>query len=136
MGDSGSLTIGAILSVLTIQLIETPTDFLHPVFKNISTPIFAIAILSFPLLDTLRVFVSRTLKGKSPLTADRNHLHHKLQDKGYGHKRVVFVIYFFSVTIAAIAAFLPTPYPTVTFGACALTSLAFILFAVYPRKTK
>jgi UDP-N-acetylmuramyl pentapeptide phosphotransferase/UDP-N-acetylglucosamine-1-phosphate transferase len=136
MGDSGSLTIGAILSVLTIQLIETPTDFLPPLLSNISTPIFAIAVLSFPLLDTLRVFISRSLKGKSPLTADRNHLHHKLQDKGYGHKKVVFLIYMFNITIASIAAFLPTRFATITFGVCALASVLFIVFAVYPRPKK
>lgn len=134
MGDSGSLTIGAILSVLAIQLIETPLDFLEAPFKNISTPIFAIAILAYPLLDTLRVFISRALKGKSPFEADRNHLHHKLQDKGYGHKRVVFIIYGFNLLIIACAAFTPTPYATLTFGLCALISIAFILFAVYPRK--
>lgn len=134
MGDSGSLTIGAILSVLAIQLIETPLDFLETPFKNISTPIFAISILAYPLLDTLRVFISRTLNGKSPFEADRNHLHHKLQDKGYGHKRVVFIIYLFSLVIIACAAFSPTQYAMATFGLCVAVSIAFILFAVYPKK--
>lgn len=134
MGDSGSLTIGAILSVLTIQLIETPTDFLDGCLAHISTPIFAIAILSYPLLDTLRVFISRALKGKSPLTADRNHLHHKLQDKGFGHKKTVLIIYLFNFTIIGIAAFWPTQYATITFSICAIFSILFVLFSVYPRK--
>lgn len=134
MGDSGSLTIGAILSVLTIQLIETPTPFLEGTFENISTPIFAIAILAFPLLDTLRVFIIRALKGKSPLTADRSHLHHKLQDKGYGHKKTVLIIYTFNILIIGLAAFWPSQFATITFGVCAGFSILFILFCVYPRK--
>lgn len=134
MGDSGSLTIGAILSVLTIQLIETPTDFLVGYFEHISTPIFAIAILSYPLLDTLRVFISRAVQGKSPLTADRNHLHHKLQDKGYSHKRIVLITYLFNLIIIGLAAFWPSKYATVTFSVCAIFSILFILFSVYPRQ--
>lgn len=134
MGDSGSLTIGAILSVLTIQLIETPTEFLIEPFKHISTPIFAISILGFPLLDTLRVFISRTARGKSPLTADRNHLHHKLQDKGYGHKKTVLIIYIFNIGLIAIAGLIPCSYPTLTFIYCSVFAILFILFSVYPRE--
>jgi len=134
MGDSGSLTIGAILSVLTIQLIETPTTFLETPFTSISTPIFGIAILAYPLLDTLRVFISRTLKGKSPLEADRTHLHHKLQDKGFGHKKTVLIIYLYNISIIICAAILPTNYPIIIFLACALISVLFILYCVYPRK--
>lgn len=134
MGDSGSLTIGAILSVLTIQLIETPTDFLVSPFNHISTPIFAISILAYPLIDTLRAFISRAIKGKSPFEADRNHLHHKLQDKAFGHKKVVLIIYLFNITVIGLAAMCPTQYPTITFTACALVSILFILFSVYPRK--
>lgn len=134
MGDSGSLTIGAILSVLTIQLIETPTDFLLEPFDHISTPIFAMAILAYPLIDTLRVFLSRTVKGNSPFEADRNHLHHKLQDKGYGHKKVVLIIYIFNIIIITLAAISPTKYATLTFTICAFVSVLFIILSVYPRK--
>jgi UDP-N-acetylmuramyl pentapeptide phosphotransferase/UDP-N-acetylglucosamine-1-phosphate transferase len=134
MGDSGSLTIGAILTVLAIQLIETPTDFLKPPFDHISTPILAMAILAYPLIDTLRVFVTRAIKGKSPFEADRTHIHHKLQNKGYGHKRVVLIIYLFNLLIISCAVLFPSDLGTLTFGVCALITIIFIWFATFKKK--
>ncbi len=107
MGDSGSLTIGAIVFVLATQVIETDTSFLAQPFSNISTPVFAIGVLIYPLLDTLRVFILRIAAGNSPFTADRKHLHHKLQDKGYGHRKVVLILYTFNVSCIAIACLTP-----------------------------
>ncbi|MFK8045005.1 MAG: glycosyltransferase family 4 protein [Crocinitomicaceae bacterium] len=112
MGDSGSLTIGAIIFVLTTQVIESDTNFLLQPFANISTPIFAIGVLIYPLLDTLRVFILRIIAGKSPFLADRNHLHHKLQDKGYGHRKVVVILYAFNVSCIAIVCLTPALNPT------------------------
>ena len=88
MGDSGSLTIGLIISVLSI-----------------SKPIFAMAILSYPLIDTLRIFIYRTVNGQSPFSADRNHLHHNLMDLGYSHAKTVIIIYLFSIFMISMAAF-------------------------------
>jgi len=113
MGDSGSLTIGAIIFVLTTQIIESNTDFLHQPFTNISTPVFAIGVLIYPLLDTLRVFILRIIAGKSPFQADRTHLHHKLQDKGFGHRKVVGILYLFNISCIAIVCLTPTLNPTI-----------------------
>ena len=112
MGDSGSLTIGAIIFVLTTQVIETDPIFLKVPFNNISTPVFAISVLIYPLLDTLRVFTLRIIAGNSPFLADRNHIHHKLQDKGYGHRKVVAILYSFNLSCIAIAVFTPLEDPT------------------------
>jgi UDP-N-acetylmuramyl pentapeptide phosphotransferase/UDP-N-acetylglucosamine-1-phosphate transferase len=134
MGDSGSLTIGAILSVLTIELIETPTEFLPPIFNHVSTPMLAMAILAYPLLDTFRVFFIRSIKGNSPFEADRNHLHHNLKDKGYGHKRVVVIIFSFNLLIIATALFIQTQYSVITFGVCTLIALAFMAFSIFYKR--
>ncbi len=133
MGDSGSLTIGAILSVLTIQLIETPTTFLELPFNNISTPVLAIGILAYPLIDTLRVFVIRIFAGKSPMAADRNHLHHRLQRRGYGHRKVVFIIYVFSIVCIGLVSFLPIKNPTLSFIALGAFVLLFIGLVTLPK---
>ncbi|MFK8039139.1 MAG: glycosyltransferase family 4 protein [Crocinitomicaceae bacterium] len=112
MGDSGSLTIGAIVFVLTTQVIESDTNFLISPFTDISTPVLAIAVLIYPLLDTLRVFILRIIAGKSPFEADRIHLHHKLQDRGFGHKKVVFTLYAFNISCILIATLTPQLNPT------------------------
>jgi len=100
MGDSGSLIIGLFVCVLAIKLIEYPVEKLDKFWVQISKPMYVIAAMIYPLLDTLRVFIIRTLKGQSPLIADRNHIHHHLILKGYSHVKTVIIIYVFTfVTI-------------------------------------
>lgn len=97
MGDSGSLVIGMFICVLAIKMIEYPIQQLDSFWVNISKPVFAISTLAYPLLDTLRVFIIRAVKGQSPFAADRNHMHHKLLDCRFGHIKTVIIIYIFSV---------------------------------------
>lgn len=127
MGDSGSLIVGAVISVLAIQLIESPTDKLLGAYQNVSTPVLAMSILAYPLLDTLRVFIIRAIQGKSPLSADRNHLHHRLQDRGAGHKKIVIIIYLFSILMITQAYFLQFKNPNISFFISLGIALLFVL---------
>ena len=104
MGDSGSLTIGFLFAVLAIEMIEYDAQGLPSIIKNISKPIFAMSIIVYPLIDTARVFTLRALKGVSPFTADRNHIHHRLIDLGMSHKQTAMTIYIFNflIIIAAV----------------------------------
>lgn len=99
MGDSGSLTIGLFMSILAIRLIEFPMPLIHSEYKLLSKPIFALSTLAYPLVDTLRVFVYRALKGQSPFIADRNHYHHRFQRAGFSDKQTVLAIYLYSIII-------------------------------------
>jgi UDP-N-acetylmuramyl pentapeptide phosphotransferase/UDP-N-acetylglucosamine-1-phosphate transferase len=105
MGDSGSLTIGLIIGVLSIKLIEYPVDKLTGIMPYLSKPVFVIAVLIYPLTDTLRVFTLRAIAGVSPFSADRNHLHHRLLDVGFNHRKTVAYIYTFNILSIAIAVF-------------------------------
>lgn len=112
MGDSGSLVIGMFICVLAIKMIEYPTAQLDDFWVHISKPVFAISALAYPLLDTLRVFIIRAVKGQSPFNADRNHIHHKLIDCNFSHTKTVIIIYSFSIiTIGAsiLTYFFNTP---------------------------
>ncbi|SHL82623.1 UDP-N-acetylmuramyl pentapeptide phosphotransferase/UDP-N-acetylglucosamine-1-phosphate transferase [Chitinophaga jiangningensis] len=97
MGDTGSLLIGLVNAVLVIKFIDVAGN---PVGKMpvTATPGVAIAILIVPLFDTLRVFAVRMLQGRSPFSADRNHIHHYLLDLKLNHKQTTLV----SVTVNAI----------------------------------
>ena len=125
MGDSGSLTIGLIMYVLAIGMIEQ--QGLNQDFKltSISRPVLAMAILAYPLLDTIRVFTLRALKGISPFSADRNHLHHHLLDLGLNHKQTVLLVYAFCLIIIAIVFLTPSHSPNVSFLIVGVT--AFVL---------
>ncbi len=94
MGDTGSLLIGLICSMLAISFIEhniALNEEGHPLAVN-SAPAVAIGILVIPLFDTLRVFTTRMLKGKSPFYPDKTHIHHLLLDCGFTHMQGTFVL--------------------------------------------
>lgn len=65
---------------------------------KISVPIsLAIALLIFPIFDTLRVFTLRILNKQSPFKADKRHIHHYLYSLNFGFKKIVIVLLSFNV---------------------------------------
>jgi UDP-GlcNAc:undecaprenyl-phosphate GlcNAc-1-phosphate transferase len=96
MGDSGSLTIGLLVSIFAIQFIELNEIVIARKidvrFTINSTPAMAIAIMIIPLFDTIRAFTLRILNGKSPFAADRNHIHHKFLDLGFSHIQTSMIL--------------------------------------------
>lgn len=98
MGDTGALMIGFILSTYAIRFNEfTLTEPSYLVVK--SAPVVSMAILGIPIFDTLRVFLMRVLKGKSPFRADNTHVHHILLANGYTHHMATAVIAGFSILL-------------------------------------
>ena len=94
MGDTGSLILGLIIGVQTVYFIRLNPESNWSIN---SVPIVAFGILIVPLFDTLRVFISRALKGKSPLNPDKNHIHHRLLEIGLTHMKASVVIMIFNV---------------------------------------
>ena len=99
MGDTGSLLIGLVCAILAIKFIEinklilTTPNYAH--LKHLavrSVPAVTIGIMILPLFDTLRVFLMRAMKGKSPFQPDRTHIHHLLIDYGYTHMQATFLL--------------------------------------------
>jgi len=103
MGDSGSLTVGLILCVLAIRMIEFDPMEVPSEMRDISKPIFAMTVLSYPLLDTLRIFLVRMARGTSPFTADKNHIHHRILRFGLNHAQTVIIIYLFNALLILYA---------------------------------
>lgn len=92
MGDTGSMLIGLISAILVIEFIEIHTEIQGSPYAFKAVPAVAVGILILPLFDTLRVFVVRLFKGKSPLNADRSHIHHLLLDTGLSHMQATSVL--------------------------------------------
>lgn len=92
MGDTGSLLIGLICSILAIKFIDIHQSIPDSIYAFKSAPAVAIGILILPLFDTLRVFVVRISKGRSPMSPDRNHIHHLLLDSGLKHMQATTVL--------------------------------------------
>ncbi len=97
MGDTGSLVVGLILSVLTIEFIELSFDAAPYAFPFRSSPAMAIAILILPLADTFRIFTVRIMNKRSPFQADRNHIHHQLLDLGLTHREAALTLYLVNI---------------------------------------
>jgi len=90
MGDSGSLLIGMVASILVLKFVSVASNP-SAVLPITSAAAIGVSILLIPLADTIRVFAIRILKGRSPFSPDRNHIHHILLDKGLNHSSIVLV---------------------------------------------
>lgn len=103
MGDSGSLIIGAILSVLAMRVVDHDTSRLPTWLRSVPTPLFAMSVIAYPLVDTFRVFIVRAARGTSPFHADKNHIHHRLLALGLGHRGTVLVLYAYAITLILLS---------------------------------
>jgi UDP-GlcNAc:undecaprenyl-phosphate GlcNAc-1-phosphate transferase len=98
MGDTGSTFLGFMLATLSIQ----------GLFKSYAVISFAVPllILGLPLFDASFAMIRRVLSGKSPMIADRGHLHHRLIDMGFSQKQTVFILYSISGVLGITAVLL------------------------------
>ncbi|GAB4024332.1 glycosyltransferase family 4 protein [Spirosoma koreense] len=85
MGNTGSLIIGFMLAFFAVRFVNLNASYRYEPTAFFNAPIVAIVILIVPIFDTLRVFLVRILAGRSPFSADRNHMHHILLDNGLSH---------------------------------------------------
>ena len=108
MGDAGALLIGLLMAASAIAVtgqvdpgvINQPdkfTAYFLPAFIPILLPF---AVLVVPLLDFGLAIIRRLRAGKSPFTADRKHLHHRLLDMGHSHLHAVLIFYGWTLVVA------------------------------------
>jgi len=92
MGDTGSLTIGLVLGLLTLKLMTADAIYASLHFNPKQLPLILVAVLFVPILDTCRVMMIRLLKGVSMFSPDRNHVHHIIVDYGLSHRKASSLI--------------------------------------------
>lgn len=91
MGDTGSLIIGLVISALVIRFNEVNILYNGP-HDIVAAPVVSLAVIIVPVIDTIRVFTVRILRGKSPFSPDKNHVHHWLLDLYKNHIKVTSTI--------------------------------------------
>jgi UDP-N-acetylmuramyl pentapeptide phosphotransferase/UDP-N-acetylglucosamine-1-phosphate transferase len=96
MGDTGSLILGLIMSVLVIKFNEANITY-KGIYTIASAPAVSFGILIIPLFDTIRVFTLRVLRGQSPFHPDKNHLHHRMLKLGFSHFRSTSLLSFVNI---------------------------------------
>ena len=105
MGDSGSMLIGLVLSAsaltLTGQFVGMPVTTGNSLFVTVLPVLLPISLLMVPMVDLVLAVVRRTRAGRSPMSADKQHLHHRLLEIGHSQRRAVLIMWMWAATIAA-----------------------------------
>lgn len=103
MGDGGALLVGMLMATSAIAVTgqidpaQLKAKELLPAFIPIILPF---AILVVPLMDFGLAVIRRLRAGKSPFSADRKHLHHRLLDMGHSHLHAVLIFYAWTAVVA------------------------------------
>ena len=98
MGDTGSTFLGFILATMSIQ----------GLFKLYAIISFAVPflILGIPIFDICFAVIRRLARGQNPMTADREHVHHRLIDMGFNQKQSVMITYMLTALLGLAAVVL------------------------------
>lgn len=121
MGDSGSMFLGFIISVITLLG-----------FKSILTSsiIIPLCILVVPILDTICAIIRRKLKGESIGTPDKSHFHHQLLRKNFSVRVTVLIIYLITAlfsTASIIWLLVDNTIGYIIYGVLMLLLMIFVL---------
>jgi len=101
LGDCGSQFIGFMLSALALYGAQKA-----PTIIAVAIPVVSFGL---PILETSLSVVRRFISGRPVFTADREHIHHKLLQRGMSHRQVVIVLYGVSAIFALLSLFLLWP---------------------------
>ncbi|WP_200980037.1 glycosyltransferase family 4 protein [Echinicola sp. 20G] len=94
MGDTGSLPLGLFLASMSIFFIQANGHILpeSSTYRFQAPLASGLVMMVICCYDTLRVFVRRIRRGKSPFSPDKSHIHHFLLRMGYGHDQVALML--------------------------------------------
>ena len=122
MGDTGAMFLGFALAVIAIIG-----------GAKIATALLALWV---PILDVAWVIIYRLMNGRSPLRADRGHLHHRLLDMGWSQQQIVLVVAGLSATLGIASLLIPWPELKLALliaaGLAGVAILAFLARRVTP----
>ncbi len=107
LGDTGSLVMGMLLAIFTLKFIEhngALPDFSPYKFHAVLSA--GVALVLLPMFDTIRVFIQRILRGQSPFSPDKRHVHHAVLRKAQTHAKTTRVIVMYYILTAAAVLFI------------------------------
>ena len=98
MGDSGSLFLGFMLAVLSIEGVAKSA--------TVVATIAPVLVLGVPIFDTAFAILRRLVSKRPIMEADKGHLHHRIMEIGFGQRRAVLMLYGISATMGVAAVLL------------------------------
>lgn len=129
MGDTGSMLLGLLLSASLISLTgqvdpnALTSTSLAPTLLPLLLPL---AVIGLPLLDLSLAIVRRVRRGRSPFAPDKEHLHHRLLQRGHSVKRAAVLMYVWAALVSFSAVAL-TFIPPLIVGAVFLTGFVILV---------
>lgn len=96
LGDAGSMLLGFVIAWTAVRLTQNPA---HPV-----SPVLGPWTIALPLIDCVSLIFRRIRHGRSPFSADRDHLHHLLLDAGYRPASIAWGLMVVSALMGSAAA--------------------------------
>jgi UDP-GlcNAc:undecaprenyl-phosphate GlcNAc-1-phosphate transferase len=103
MGDSGSMLIGLLLAAGSISLtgqldsqVVPSTSFLPAVLPLV----LPFAVIAVPFLDLVAAIWRRARAGRSVFAPDKQHLHHRLLERGHSHRRTVAILWVWAAVVS------------------------------------
>lgn len=94
MGDAGSMFLGFVLSWFLITLSQGD--------ERAMSPVTALWLFAVPLFETLTMMIRRVRHGRSPFSADREHVHHMFELAGFSKHMTLLIIVSTSILFAAV----------------------------------
>lgn len=122
LGNAGSALLGLVIAWVAFRLTQNPG---HPV-----NPVLALWLLPIPVMDCLVLIVRRLQEGRSPFAADHDHIHHLMQEAGFGPTRAAMWLTAFSLAcglLAGQAMRLDVPHPVLLAAFVALCVCWYLL---------
>ena len=126
MGDTGSQLLGFSAVTLSLSLTQGNTPL---------SPFVPLVLLGLPILDTLSVMAIRIAKGRSPFSADMNHLHHNLMALGLQQGESVVTIYVLQMFLVVSAFIFRFHSDWLLLGGYLVFSTLTILFITIANRT-
>jgi UDP-GlcNAc:undecaprenyl-phosphate GlcNAc-1-phosphate transferase len=144
MGDTGSMLLGLLLAYgpisstasLDQNILVHFSSGAHPFnrFPTILPLLIPVAIWLIPYTDMLLAVIRRTMKGMSPFDADRQHLHHRLQNMGHSHRQTVLLMYLWAGLFASLVVGLSVlRINLIWFAVITLGAIGALLLATAPK---
>jgi UDP-GlcNAc:undecaprenyl-phosphate/decaprenyl-phosphate GlcNAc-1-phosphate transferase len=132
MGESGASLLGLLMAASTLlvggQTAEETSGSTFFFFAPLTIPL---VIMGVPIFNAAFAIVRRASKGISPWTADKDHLHDRLQRIGHGQRRSVLILWAWTAILSGFAL-----WPVYTsrgngFVPLGLAALAVLLYTVF-----
>ena len=102
IGDGGTLMLGMLMVVFVFATFSSKMPCSKLVEDNLGLHAMCEAVFCIPVFDTLRVFVMRIQRGKSPFRPDKTHLHHLFIDMGFSHLGAALSILILNLAVVGL----------------------------------